>query len=321
MRTVDSPYRIFPLSLGPEATRPAQASEVMGSKEKVWLVHAKTGRRVMLKFARPGSGEDWSERVAFEIARHIGIPCPRVDLATVDGRPAVLCWDFLGNERHVRPHGVRRRALIHGNELLLQRDPAYPAGGSYRVSQHTMPAVERVLKGVGPWMRGFMLGAAPGDAFDTFVGYLMFDALIGNTDRHHENWGVVADRAGKPRVRLAPSYDHASSLGRELTDEQRARRLGATGRGSVKTYGDRAVSAFWSEKGERRLTTIEALTTAGRLRPQALDLWLGRLSGVELERLGAAVDRVPDARLSISGKRFTRELLRYNHQRLIEVLP
>jgi hypothetical protein len=22
-----------------------------------------------------------------------------------------------------------------------------------------------------------------------FVGYLLFDALIGNTDRHHDNWG------------------------------------------------------------------------------------------------------------------------------------
>ena len=124
---MNSPYRIFPLSLGPEATlRSAQASETMGSKEKVWLVHAKSELRVMLKFARPGTGEDWSERVAFEIARHMGIPCPRVELAAADGRPAVLCWDFLRYERDVSPRRVRRRALIHGNELLLQRDPAYP---------------------------------------------------------------------------------------------------------------------------------------------------------------------------------------------------
>jgi hypothetical protein len=24
--------------------------------------------------------------------------------------------------------------------------------------------------------------------YEIFVGYLLFEALIGNTDRHHENW-------------------------------------------------------------------------------------------------------------------------------------
>ncbi|MEG3898961.1 MULTISPECIES: hypothetical protein [unclassified Microcoleus] len=46
----------------------------------------------------------------------------------------------------------------------------------------------------------------------------MLDAWIGNTDRHHENWGFVEVRASKtPQViaHLAPTYDYASSLGRE----------------------------------------------------------------------------------------------------------
>ena len=29
------------------------------------------------------------------------------------------------------------------------------------------------------------------EAVDVFVGYLMFDAWIANTDRHHENWALV----------------------------------------------------------------------------------------------------------------------------------
>jgi hypothetical protein len=294
----------------------------MGSKEKVWLVHARTDLHVMLKFARPGSGEDWSERVAFEIARYIGIPCPRVELANADGRPAVLCWDFLRNVRRASSGGVGQRALIHGNELLLQRDPAYPAGSSYRVSKHTLPAAERVLRNLGHRVRHDLLGAWPADAFDAFVGYLMLDALIGNTDRHHENWGVTVEHTtAEHDVRLAPSYDHASSLGRELSDERRGRRLDTTGRGTVGGYAEKAVSAFWSETSGQLLTTLEALTTAGGLRPRALALWLDRLSALDFDRLAAFVDRVPDERLSRLGKRFTRELLRYNYQRLIEHRP
>lgn len=43
--------------------------------------------------------------------------------------------------------------------------------------------------------------------------------MIGNVDRHHENWGILRKRVdGEWYGRLAPTFDHASSLGRELVD-------------------------------------------------------------------------------------------------------
>jgi hypothetical protein len=45
--------------------------------------------------------------------------------------------------------------------------------------------------------------------------------LIGNTDRHHENWGILIElQRNHWRVNVAPSFDHASSLGRELRVER-----------------------------------------------------------------------------------------------------
>ncbi|CAV18314.1 Conserved hypothetical protein [Vibrio atlanticus] len=41
----------------------------------------------------------------------------------------------------------------------------------------------------------------------------LFDALIGNTDRHQENWGVVYEQ-GKT-ARLSPLFDNGTSLGHE----------------------------------------------------------------------------------------------------------
>ena len=62
---------------------------------------------------------------------------------------------------------------------------------------------------------------------DVFVGYLMLDSLIANTDRHHANWGILlkANREGQRQAELAPTFDHASSLGRELTDASRQEKL------------------------------------------------------------------------------------------------
>ena len=52
---------------------------------------------------------------------------------------------------------------------------------------------------------------------------LTFDALIGNTDRHHENWGFLMTRTGNPpeiRLQLAPAFDNGTSLGHERPESQ-----------------------------------------------------------------------------------------------------
>jgi hypothetical protein len=73
-----------------------------------------------------------------------------------------------------------------------------------------------------PMPIGWTPFAGIGAAVDVFVGYLMLDAWIGNTDRHHENWGLVVHAQG---THLAPSYDHAASLGAHETEENRHDRL------------------------------------------------------------------------------------------------
>ena len=90
-----------------------------------------------------------------------------------------------------------------------------------------------------------------------FIGYLLFDALIGNTDRHHENWGIiVVPEDGQFTFWLAPSFDHASSLGRDLTDSRRRERLTTRDtRGNVEAYAERGRSAFYSQDQSGRTMT------------------------------------------------------------------
>ena len=46
---------------------------------------------------------------------------------------------------------------------------------------------------------------------------LLFDCLIGNTDRHHENWGIIIDSTNEKR--FAPAFDNGIALGfRELPE-------------------------------------------------------------------------------------------------------
>ena len=116
-----------------------------------------------------------------------------------------------------------KASLIHGNELL-----GFDSGPKYHVPQHT---VERVLAVLGDTGLRLPIGWHPPRgivrAVEVFVSYLMLDAWIGNTDRHNENWGLVAViKPGAPvALHLAPTFDHASSLGVREPDRKKENRL------------------------------------------------------------------------------------------------
>ncbi len=188
-------------------------NETMGSKPKFWFKHEELDL-CLYKQARQNIGEDWAEKVAAELCELLGLPHAVYKLAkTWEGNRGVVSPYFL-------PEGG---TLVHGNEILTPIVPNYPTSGAYKVSQHTIDIVFRVIEDESV---NLPLGAVQPrgklTAGEVFVGYLLLDAWIGNGDRHHENWGFIrtASTLGST-LHLAPTYDHASCLGRELTDEKR----------------------------------------------------------------------------------------------------
>jgi len=82
---------------------------------------------------------------------------------------------------------------------------------------------------------------------------LAFDSLIGNTDRHSQNWGFLVDRSepARPSYTLAPPFDNGTSLGfivrendlRKYSDANRFRAFVEGGRHHCGwTAGDRATA-------------------------------------------------------------------------------
>jgi hypothetical protein len=182
------------------------------------------------------------------------------------------------------------------------------------VSKHTVEAVFGQLSAVDPPIGSpSTLSAA-----DCFVGYLLLDALIGNGDRHHENWAVIHDLAGR---RLAPSYDHASSLGRELRDEVRAIRLRGADQGrTLDRYAARATSAFYASPTEGKpLSPIEAFRAAARLRPEAGAFWLASLASVGQDTIENIVYAVPRELITELAERFALGVIAWSRSRLLEV--
>ena len=190
--------------------------EQLGSKPKFWFRHE--GRRWLFKEVRPNTGEHWAEKVAAELAVLLELPAARVELAQCLDKRGCAVESFIVDRR--------KQFLVHGNELLAGAVTGYEREKRFRQSDHTLANIIRAVEKVFPAGPLRLLAAAQ------LCGYVTFDALIGNTDRHHENWGlfasIVTDSSGKSSglmIEIARSFDHASSLGRELLDEERARRL------------------------------------------------------------------------------------------------
>ena len=319
---MSKPYRIVHVE-----DDASQAVEAMGTKPKFWYFDQELGR-ALYKQRRPGTGEDWAEKIAAELAGLLGLPHARVELAEWLDTKGIVTPTFV-------PEGG---ALVHGNEILTELNPWYPGprpglSSFLRVPLHTVELVltaADVIGGVDVPL-GWHAPCGISGTEDVFVGYLLLDAWIGNTDRHHENWGWVIKRpdptpdrtgASPVTVHLAPTYDHASSLGRNEPESRRRERLTTKDSGySVSAYVEKARSALYATKGdERPLTVLGAFSEAARLLPHAANIWVERLKTIQSADVDAVLDRIPRDRISAPAVDFAREMLMISRRRSVETV-
>jgi len=286
----------------------ASLTEQLGTKPKFWY---EDDKRRLFKEVRPGTGEDWSEKVASELCARLGIPHATYDLAVWRGRRGVVTETFV-------PDGAR---LVHGNELLVRLIRDYPGQKFFRVRQHTLRRVLAIAQGISPPI-GFEPFVGVVSAVDVFVGYLMLDVWIANQDRHHENWGLISMMKSR-KIHLAPSYDHASSLGRIESDEEKRERLRTRDRNrTVERYVEKATSPFYaSQTSAKPLPTLEAFMSAARLRPQAAISWLKCLESISSAEADAIFREIPQDRVSDVSIEFALRILMLNRSRLLGCVP
>ena len=222
--------------------------EQMGSKRKFWYGQdGDDSRPSLFKYPRIRTGEHWAEKLAAEVAGMLGIPRAEVELAVFNGEHGSITKSFAINDLE----------LVHGNQILSAYVQGYDPETKFRQADHTLSNALAALDQI------FVEDPARHKAKALFAEYLVLDALIGNTDRHHENWGVLRKRKDEKWYGfLAPSFDHASSLGRELRDDKRERRLGES---RINAYIERGCGAvYWSEDDPRGVSPLELVRRATR---------------------------------------------------------
>lgn len=142
----------------------------------------------------------WSEVIAYELSRDLRLPVPPAFLAQGpgNGSPGVLVEFFYGyaSEPEVR--------FVHAIERLQGlRFPIDYKRGSLK-DNIDLCRLHRTPHWRNWWART-----------------LAFDAVIGNTDRHTENWGFLFEAGSSGRnYFLAPAFDNGTSLGYIVGEQQ-----------------------------------------------------------------------------------------------------
>lgn len=159
--------------------------------------------RYLLKFSVPWAIEQyWGEIIAYRLGGAMGVEVPPAYVA-IDGhgRSGALIEFFLGRPGHPA------EAYVAGGDTMQRLIPGYDRK---RGNQHNFETVSLWCRALGEILTT--------DWLTYWAKVFAFDALIGNTDRHHNNWGTIFYERGTPQpaAMLSPAFDNGTSLAYEL---------------------------------------------------------------------------------------------------------
>ena len=190
--------------------------------------------RYLFKLSNPNyPAQFWMEIVAYRLGCLMGVAVPPAFAAinTRKNQNAALIEWFYGPKltsptRDRRNMGIRLardvfRRFFEPKEEMDTTPVRYVSGGNYMARMipdydlekgrqhnlsHLMRISHRLTKAVG----------AP-DPIEHWAKVFLFDALIGNQDRHQDNWGVIWHGIPPDQIRaeLSPAFDNGTSLDRK----------------------------------------------------------------------------------------------------------
>lgn len=218
----------------PEGARDKYALIAPDSPSDIRIV----GRhRYLMKFSNPRYNiQFWSEIIAKIVGDEMGVDVPSCFYAedTETGQPGSLISWFYGegvesgiDDSHiVGVHGDEEDGITPPD--LPSSHSLYVPGSSYMVrqienydlktgKQHNLKHISYLITN---FRRSFKI-----DFWPHWARIIVFDAIIGNTDRHQDNWGVLwrTSATGVRYPRFAPAFDNGTSLLHEIMEERVSR--------------------------------------------------------------------------------------------------
>ena len=184
-----------------------QGGKVRRQNPKTWPLYiAKTGHKWY-------PVESITEHLLNRLGCVFGIKMADSKLAVINGQLRFLSRYFLD---------VQKETLVHGAEIFagyLEDQAFVESVEEANLSRKffTLQFVEKAVTKAFPHDKNAII--------KDLVKLLLFDAMVGNNDRHFFNWAVIQPFDKHKEARLSPVYDTARGLFWNASDEQLSMRI------------------------------------------------------------------------------------------------
>ncbi len=273
----------------------------------------KEGHRYLFKLSSPRYPEQfWAEIIAYRLGTQMDIDVP----------PAFVAYDSKTNqsgaliEWFLRPIGLlNSEDYIAGGDFCQQYIPNFDRR---KGKQHNFETVSQIFEDLPKKHLSFNA-----DWKKYWAKAFVFDALIGNTDRHQDNWGIIVgilpslNPIGE-EIRISPVFDNGTSMGHEISPSKFA-------------YYDKNdnlmkyVSKGWHHMkwtiDSQQIRHVEMLQKIIERYPETRQVMLNCLKKVTYETFKTILDdlvefKIP-MRLGVERATFMLKLLQFRHQHLL----
>lgn len=125
--------------------------------------------------SKPGKDfkyEFWSEVIAYEVGKLLGFDVLKYDIAIYGNIMGCICESMINSEEE---------ELIEGVKYLQSFAPGYDPKSKAHQNRYTFQLIEHSLE-----------KAKLKKEIANIIETIVFDALIGNGDRHQENWAIIS---------------------------------------------------------------------------------------------------------------------------------
>ncbi|WP_407270374.1 HipA domain-containing protein [Radiobacillus sp. PE A8.2] len=301
---------------------------VSGSKEKRW--YRSFDKKQLALFKLPVSltsdssygegestGEAWSEKICSEIGNYIGFPTHNVDIGALQVNDeaieyyglngedvkigekvfGALCWSFLDETND---------SLVEGADMIMDFDETYDRDklqGEHEI--YNFDLLYRLF-----YENGIL---------DYLFQMILFDTLIGNTDRHQDNFGVIRnEQTGQQK--FAPFYDNSSSLGREMNQGRIELMLRDKRMFESYIFGKKSSTLIrWEDSWtKKKLNIIELYDKVKSSYPQEINKYLANVENLSDEVLQNIINKVPPVVMSEPKKALVAKILKTRRDYLLK---
>lgn len=147
-----------------------------GTREKKYL-QSPDGKFYYFKRSQLKPGKDytfefWNEVIAYELGTMLGFNMLRYDIAIDGDIMGCICQSMIDSDQE---------ELIEGVKYLQAYSPTYDPTKKEHQKWYTFDLIERALQ-----------SAKLGHFINDVIKIIIFDSLIGNGDRHQENWAFIS---------------------------------------------------------------------------------------------------------------------------------